>query len=238
MFNYDVLCVGSATVDNFLTVDQSLKGIKLGDKVLVKSREIHSGGGASNSAAALSKLELKAKILTKLGHDHDADFILKELQQYKVKNICKHRSQKSTDNATIISSTKERDRIIYVYKGASQELNSADFNKSQLKSRWIYLATLMGKSLQTAKEIAQYAEKNNISVLFNPSLYLAKKGKAYLKPFLQATTALVLNKEEAQAILNKKNNTKELLLGLSALGPKIVVITDGPKKLFALAENK
>ena len=33
---YDVLCIGSATLDNFLTTDCSLKSVKLGDKVLVK----------------------------------------------------------------------------------------------------------------------------------------------------------------------------------------------------------
>ena len=150
MFSQDVLCIGSATVDQFLTVKNSLKSIRLGDKILVSSREIHSGGGAANSAAALSKLGLKTKVLIKLGDDHDADFILKELQQYRVKNICLHRSQKGTDHATIISSDQERDRVIYVYKGASQELNPADFKKSQLKAKWIYLATFMGKSLQTA----------------------------------------------------------------------------------------
>ena len=77
---YDVLCIGSATLDNFLTVDTSLKKVKLGDKILVNSIEKHSGGGATNSAAALSKLGLKVKLLSKLGNDHDAEFILNELK--------------------------------------------------------------------------------------------------------------------------------------------------------------
>ena len=63
MFKYDVLCVGSATVDNFLTTEKSLKSIKLGDKVLVKGSEVHSGGGATNSAASLAKFGLKVMVL-------------------------------------------------------------------------------------------------------------------------------------------------------------------------------
>src|SRR3989344_9212931 len=87
-----VFCVGSATLDHFMTIEESHEKIKAGDKVLVKSLERHSGGGATNSAIALSQLGIKTKVLTKLGKDHDADFILKELREHKVKNICLHRS--------------------------------------------------------------------------------------------------------------------------------------------------
>ena len=117
MSNYNVLCIGSATVDNFLVIGQPLSSVKIGDKILVNSSEIHSGGGATNSAAALAKMGLKVKMLTKLGPDAGAELILNELKKYKVKNICLRRSKHSTDSATIISSTQEKDRIIYVNKG-------------------------------------------------------------------------------------------------------------------------
>jgi len=235
---YDVLCVGSAVLDNFLTIEEKFSSLHLGDKILVRATEKHSGGGATNSAAALSKLGLKVKLLTKLGNDHDADFILNELKEYKLKNICLHQSKKSTNFSTLISSTKERDRIIFAHKGASDDLSGNDFKKSQLKAKWIYLASLMGKSFQTGKEIAVHAKKNKIKLLFNPSLYLAKKGKKYLKSTLGATTVLVMNKEEAQALLGIKTNSyKELLANLFELGPETVVMTNGKKMIYAFHEN-
>ncbi|MBU0457780.1 MAG: carbohydrate kinase family protein [Nanoarchaeota archaeon] len=238
MFKYDVLCIGSATVDSFLTIEQPLQEVKLGDKVLVNSVEKHSGGGATNSAAALSKLGLSVKILTKMGGDHDADFIIKELKEYKIKNICQHHSIKNTDSGTIISSVKEKDRIIYVHKGASLDLSSDDFKKSQLNTKWIYLASLMGKSFQTTKKIISYAEKKKVKILFNASSYLAKKGKNYLKSILKATSILVLNKEEAQALLkSSSNNSSQLLRSLHQFGPETVVITNGNKALYALHDN-
>lgn len=238
MFRSDVLCVGSATIDNFLTIGRPLSKIRLGDKVLVKSLEKHSGGGATNAAATLAKLGLKVKVLTKLGHDHGAEFILKELKDYKIKNVCLHQSKKNTDSATIISSTKERDRIIYVHKGASLDLTKTDFKKSQLNTKWIYLASLMGKSFQVINFIAQHKSKKT-KILFNPSLYLARKGKKYLGTVLKATEVLVLNKEEAQALLkNKSNNFLLLLEGLQQSGPKTVIITNGNKRLHALHKNK
>lgn len=235
----DVLCVGSATLDQFLTIEQPLSKIKLGDKVLVKSLETHSGGGATNSAAALSKLGLKVKVLTKLGADHAAEFILKELKEYRIKNLCRHHSHKQTDQSVILHSIKEKDRIILVHKGASEDLSGEDFSKLFLRVKWIYLASLLGKSFQTAQEIAVYAQKKRISLLFNLSLYLAQKGKKVLKSILDASTLLVLNLEEAQALLKTKStNSKELLRNLNHCGPQTVVITNAEKRLYALDGNK
>ena len=238
MLKYDVLCVGSATVDSFLTIEQSLSKVRIGDKIMVRSIEKHSGGGATNSAAALSRLGLKVKMLTKLGDDHDADFVIKDVKNYHVSNICKNRSRHNTDFATIISSVKEKDRIIYVHKGASEDLSPKDVKHSQLNTKWIYLASLLGKSFQTANMLAGYAKRKKIKILFNPSLYLAKKGRIGLKKILDATEILVLNKEEAQALL--RSTSKDfltLLKGLQRCGPKTVVITNGKKGFYALHEG-
>ena len=55
-----------------------------------------------------------------------------------------------------------------------------------------------------------------------------------MQTILRATTILVLNKEEAQAILGQRiNSEKELLEKLRKLGPQIVIITNGSKKLSA-----
>ena len=241
MFNYDVLCIGSATLDNFLVVEADLSKIKLGDKVLVAHQEVHSGGGGTNSAASFSKLGLKVKLLTKIGNDLAAEMVLKELKSYNFKIIKTARSRKPTDSSTILSSAKNKDRIIYVHKGASGDLALSDLKKSDLKANWIYLASLTGKSLKTGKEIVAYAKSKKIKLLFNPSLYLASLGKSRLKPFLDAATVLVLNKEEAQALVNShrpvvnfQKPVEHLLMKLQEMGPSTVIITDGAKKLSAI----
>ena len=45
---YQVLCVGSATVDHFLTIKDSFKEINVGDKVLVQGKATHTGGEGNN----------------------------------------------------------------------------------------------------------------------------------------------------------------------------------------------
>ncbi len=228
----DILTIGSATVDHFITIEQPFSSIKAGDKILIKEAHTYSGGSASNAAAALSMLGLKVKMLAKLGKDHDADFIIQEMKKYNVENICLHRSRHHTDFSTIISSTKEKDRIIYTFKEASRDLEKNDFKPQDLTASWLYIGSLMGKSFEIGKEIVR---NTNSSVLFNPSLYLAQKGKKYLELILKATKILVLNLEEAQAVLETSSADIELLVtGLYKTGPRIVIITNGEKRLHAL----
>ncbi len=238
MSRYDVLCVGSATVDTFLTIEQPFSSLKLGDKVLVKSVDKRSGGGATNSASALAKLGLKVKTATKIGDDEDGNFILKELKASGIENIFQVRSKQQTDLATIISSTKEKDRIILVHKGASADLSAKEIPVSQINSSWIYLATLTGKSFHAAHKIVALAKKKKIKLLFNPSLYLAQKGKKYLSTILQNTAILVLNKEEARALLKTSSSSFEFLLQeLQKCGPQTVIVTDGRRGVYALQDN-
>lgn len=228
----DVITIGSATVDHFMTIEQPFSSIKAGDKILIKNAHTYSGGSASNAAAALSMLGLKVKMLAKLGKDHDADFIIQEMKKYHVENICLYRSKHHTDFSTIMSSTKEKDRIIYTFKEASRDLELADFNKKELTANWLYVGSLMGKSFETMEEMIPLMKN---PILFNPSLYLAQKGKYYLKSILDATKILVLNLEEAQAVLKTSSMNIELLLTrLYNTGPKIVIITNGEKRLHAL----
>ncbi len=238
MFRDDVLCVGSAVVDRFMTVDIPFSMLHSGDKVLVKSVETHSGGGATNSAAALSLLGLKVSMLTKLGQDHDGDFIKKEMRRYSVHNLCTHHSEDATDVSTVIFSTKDHDRIIFTHKGASQDLNVHDFKLSLLSPRWIYLASLVGKSFEVAEYLAHSAQRTGTKLLFNPSLYVAKKRMKSLRQILLATSILVLNKEEAQALVGKKISPSQLLTTLNYGGPETVVITDGENMVYALHQGK
>ncbi len=224
-----VLCVGSATIDTFLTIDEFGKP---GDKILVKKKEIHTGGGATNVALTLKKLNIDVKICSKLGDDHDGDFITKELKKYKIKNVCKHKSQLATDFSTLLYSVKVKDRTIYVHKGASNDLKPLDI--PFIRTEWIYLASLLNVSFNTTKELIK---RKSAKVAFNPSLYLAKKGKTYLQPILNKTEILILNLEEAKALLNTDGKPEFLLKKLQKLGPPTVIITNGSKPFQALQHN-
>ncbi|MBR9691609.1 carbohydrate kinase family protein [Candidatus Woesearchaeota archaeon] len=235
---YDVITIGSATIDVFANISKKVHECRLGDKVLIEEIVFETGGGGINPAVALSRMGLKAAFLGKLGHDHNAFKILHELKKENVKIIKTTPSKYSTSYSFILKSKQEKDRILFIHKGASDHLLYSEINKSELNTKWIYLATMLNQSFKTANKIAKYAKKNNIRLMFNPSTYLAKKGKGKLRNILKAATILVLNKSEAKLLLKtKSNNIPDIAKGLYNLGPKLVVVTEGSKGIAAYDGN-
>ena len=229
---YDVITIGSSTVDVYGLVDKGYKQIKKGDKVLVSEMDFEIGGGGVNSAIGLKRMGLKVGFLGKLGNDHNAHLIKKELKNEKISMIETKPSDDFTSYSYILVSKKDGDRIIYHYKGASDDLKKVSLNK--LKTKWIYMATMMKDSFNTCEKIAKHAKKKGIFLLFNPSTYLAAKGKRYLGTILKNTEALVLNKSEAKLLLkSKSNDIVYIVRALYKLGPKIVAVTEGKKNVHA-----
>ncbi len=89
---YDIITVGSSTIDAFAKVDSELVKIKTihhteeliaypsGSKILIKELNFQTGGGGTNSAVALSRLGLKVALIGKLGRGSNSVLILKSLR--------------------------------------------------------------------------------------------------------------------------------------------------------------
>ena len=244
---YDVITVGSATVDVFAKThfselikiidtkgESDLLAFPSGSKILIDDLEFTTGGGGTNTAVALSRLGHKVAFIGKLGQGTNSDFIHKDLAKEKIDLLCAH--GKGNAGYSVILETLEHDRTILTHKGINDELKSEDIPFRKLKAKWFYFGAMMGESFNTLEKIAEFAQKNKIKIGFNPSTYLAEKGKSHLKKILDRTELLVLNKEEA-ALLVGNDSIQNLLLRMRGLGPKIVVITDGQNELFAADEN-
>ena len=233
MVKYDVVCIGSATIDHFSIIEGSFENVKIGDKILVYDQELMVGGGGVNSSVGLKRLGFKAGFLGKLGRDHNAEKILNVLKDEKVDIIKTRRSIDTTSYSYIASFPKNKDRIIFTYKGSNDDLSYEEVPK--LNTKWIYLATMLGRSWTASKKIARDARHNKIKLLFNPSKYLASKGTVFCGPILKYTDILILNKNEAQLLLNKKkqNNIEVLLKSLNKLTSGIVIITEGKNGVHA-----
>jgi ribokinase len=239
---YDVITVGSATLDVFahanfsetITIQEpkgktALLAFPLGAKIIIESLDFTVGGGGTNTAVAFSRLGFKTGYIGKLGKGTNSDFIHKSLEKENVDMLCVH--GEGLAGYSVVLDSMEHERTILAYKGANDHLLSSEVPYKKLSAKWIYLSAMMGESYETAKEIAAFAERKGISLAFNPSLYLAEKGMTYLAPILARTELLVLNKEEAFC-LSKKTDISEALRKLHSAGAKIIVITDGKNPLF------
>ncbi|MBU0959514.1 MAG: carbohydrate kinase family protein [Nanoarchaeota archaeon] len=232
---FDVISFGSAVVDVFVDTDLSeRKGFmcyNVGEKVLLKNLRFDVGGGGTNTSVAFSRLGLNAGFIGKIGNDTDGESILGVLKHEKVKflgNIEKG----AVSGYSIILDSKEHNRTILTYKGVNDEFAWSELKLRKIKTKWLYLTSLLGKSFDTQKKLVAYLNARGVKIAFNPSSYLIKR--LNLKPILRFCEVLVLNKEEAQMLVKKeKVKENDLLKALRNLGPKIVVVTDKNKRAYA-----
>ncbi|MBI4143253.1 carbohydrate kinase family protein [Candidatus Woesearchaeota archaeon] len=244
---YDVITVGSATVDVFAKTrfselikiidpkgETDLLAFPSGSKILIDGLEFTTGGGGTNTAVALSRLGHKVAFLGKLGQGTNSEFIHKSLAKEKIDLLCFH--GKGDAGYSIILDALDHDRTILTYKGANDDLKMKEVPFKKLKTRWFYFSAMMGTSFKTLEKIAEFSQKHSIKIAFNPSTYLAEKGASKLKRVLSRTELLVLNKEEA-ALIAGKSPVEETLHRLKSLGPRIAVITDGKHDLYAADEK-
>ena len=238
---YDIITVGSATVDVFVDTDSELIKIKAkkgeeefiaypaGTKLLIKGLTFLTGGGGSNTAVAFARLGHKVGYIGKIGNDDNGSMILRQLKKEGVDFL--GIVGKEMTAYSIILDSIEHDRTILTYKGAINTLRFNEINLKRLKTKWFYFSSMVDESFKVLEELADFANKNQIKITFNPSSYLAEKGSAYLSHVLKHTNVLVLNKEEAKLIAGN-GSEKDLLWKLHELGPEIVAITDSKKGIY------
>jgi ribokinase len=238
---YDIITVGSATVDAFAETDKSFvkKGkyvFPIGAKLLIKNLYFDVGGGGTNTAVCFSRLGLKTAYLGKLGKGDNSRRVTNMLKEEKVDTSMVSRENART-GFSIIMDAKGHDRTILTYKGSNDDLEIKDINYEYLNAQWFYFSSMMGEAFDTQKHIAEYAKSKGIKIAFNPSKYLTEKGLDYLKPIISRAELIVMNYEEAKDLARKKD-IKQILKALHNAGPRYVVVTNGAKPTFAYDGEK
>lgn len=197
--------------------------INYASKVMAQDLKFSVGGNAANTAVGFRRLGLESQLYSVRGDDWIGRQIQEVLDKEKVdpKYIVVEPGQ--TSYATALVFQGERNLVIY---HVPRDYQLPKFEPVD----WVYL-TSMGKAFSHAYQSAvKFVKENNIKLSFNPGTYQLKAGIAALKPILAVTEVLLLNTDEARQLteLSSKATFHDLSSALYDLGPKIVVITDGP----------
>lgn len=242
---YNVISIGSSTVDTFVDTgnklfqrvyDGTIVKVPFGSKILVENIRFDTGGAGTNTAAAFSRLGFKTACVTKTGCGINSRRVINMLKKENIDASFVVQSPKGRTGFSIILDAKGHDRTILSFKGSNDDVHYDEIKKSKLKAKWFYFGSMLGASYKTAEKLSDFAVKNSIKTAFNPSPYLAKKGVKFLGKLLKNVNALILNKEEAGYIAGK-GGEKSLLKKLKKLGPDIVVITDGKNGAYCYDGN-
>ncbi len=248
MFNfkkYDLVAIGDTVTDAFIRLIEAHLNCKInneaceicmkfGDKIPYELVEICPAvGNSANAAVSASRLGLSAAIVTNLGEDQNGTDALRQFKKENVatKFIKTNRGMKTNYHYVLWF---ESDRTILI------KHEKFPYALSKIKAKYIYLSSLGEHSLSFHSDIAKYLEQNpDVKLVFQPGTFQIRFGKEALTGIYKRTEIFFCNVEEAEIILGvapQENNAwtiKELTRKIGGLGPKIVVLTDGPKGAYA-----
>lgn len=243
-----LLSIGDVTMDVFMTPTElealctlndkdCLICFSYGEKIPVKSLEYSIGGNAANNAVGSCRLGIKTGLISTLGGDSIGNQIVEKLEQEGVDMTYVIQQPEAGSNySTIIRYGGER--TIFSYHAP----RSYEFPVHLVPVPWVYL-TSMGESFAPFyNHFVDFMRKNpGIKLAFNPGSHQLRSGMNTLKPVLDVTYMVYINREEAEKITlfgESHGKDKELLYRVAQLGPKIVIITDGAVGSFVFDSTK
>ena len=237
MQDLDILSIGDASMDTFFSPTESdalcmindkecYIAFSYGDKIPVKHLEFSVGGNAANNAVGTTRLGLKAAIVLTIGDDGVGKQITEKLESEGVDTtFVIKQSSVASSYSTIINYSGER--TIFTYKAP----RSYEFPINLPTPKWVYL-TSMGETFEPFyKHVVDWLNKNkDIKLAFNPGSRQIRAGVDKIKNVLERSDIVYVNRKEAEILTGMKDSQKQekvLLRNLSALGPKMSIITDG-----------
>lgn len=233
----DFLAVGDIVTDAFIKLQDATVHcevdnencklcMRFGDKIPYDSAVIVPAvGNSPNASVSAHRLGLKSALMTDLGTDRHGEECIEALKKEGVAtDFVRQHEGMETNYHYVLRYEAERTILVKHYE------YEYVFPHDMSAPRFLYLSSLAENSIPYHDEIADYLEKNpETKLAFQPGTFQMKLGAEKLARLYKLSYLFFCNKEEAQRILGSNStDIQELLQGMHALGPKIVVITDGP----------
>lgn len=236
---FDIITIGDSVVDTYAMIDENcpqshlspnkkLLCLNYGDKIDIFEAGTALGGNAANVAVGMRRLGAKVAIVSNLGKDLNAEFILKALKKEKIDTSFIEQSRRNKTRYSMVLNYRGERTILAYHSKIHYSLPSMP------STQWVYYSSL-GKDFEKIQsKLIQYLQKHpKTKLAVNPGSYQIKHSLEHFKQILPHTSVLFVNKEEAELITGKNTTPKKLLFELQKFGPKIIVITDGKQGSYA-----
>jgi sugar/nucleoside kinase (ribokinase family) len=238
----DFIAIGDTVVDEFIALKEAevtcddhnencTLSMKWGDKIPYNSAVVIPGvGNAANAAIAAARLGLSTGFISNVGKDYFGDEILALFKREGVNTAYVVVNDTIPTNHHYVL-CYNAERTILIRHEAYPYLIPKDF----IAPKWIYLSSAGGQSEQFHMELAEWFSVHpETKFAFQPGTFQIKMGREKLAPLYARAEVVACNKEEAETILELgETDMKELLEKMRALGPRLVLITDGVNGAYA-----
>jgi len=240
----DVLSIGDIVTDAFIKLydDQAHAyenehgkwlAMKYGTKLPYDHVEVlQAVGNAANAAVAFSRLGLTTGFVTNVGGDQEGRDMIAALNHEKVDHRFVRVNPDKKSNYHYVLWYKEERTILIKHE-------EYDYHWPHLQPndipRWVYFSSISQHAMEYHDQIADWLERNpDVKLAFQPGTFQMEAGVERLQRIYARTEVIVLNREEAVLVSGGNyDDLHDLFNRLHQIGPKIVVITDGPDGAYA-----
>ncbi|HSX47441.1 MAG TPA: carbohydrate kinase family protein [Patescibacteria group bacterium] len=240
----EVISVGDIVTDAFIRLlddeaqtyenDQGKwLAMQFGTKIPYDHVEIiEAVGNAANASVCFARLGLNSALVSNVGGDSHGRDMINTLHKNHVDNrfVRIHPDKKS--NYHYVLWYKEERTILIHHE--NYDYHWPHFTPNEIPN-WLYFSSVSEHAIEYHDQIADWLEKNSdVKLAFQPGTFQMEAGVERLKKLYERTEVLILNREEAATVSGGKHeDVHDLLNKLHDIGPKIVVVTDGPKGAYA-----
>lgn len=242
---FDVLSIGDIVTDDFIDlqndkawsyVDEHGKKVlamEFGTKLPFDHHEVVPAvGNASNAAVAFARLGLRGGFVTNIGGDQQGRDMVAVLEREKIDHrFVRVNPGKKSNYHYVLRLGAERTILI---KHEEYDYHWPSMKPTEIP-RWVYFSSISKQAIPYHDEVADWLEAHpEVKLAFQPGTFQMEAGAERLKRIYQRSEVLILNREEAVIVGGGNHeDVYDLINKLHELGPKIVVVTDGPDGAYA-----
>jgi len=193
---------------------------------------VEAVGNASNAAISFARLGLKSSLVTNVGGDQNGRDMLARLHENKVDSRFIHVNTGKISNYHYVLWYKD-DRTILI-KHEQYKYYWPHVRPDEVPD-WIYFSSISEHALDFHDDLADWLERYpDVKLAFQPGTFQMAAGTERLHRIYKRSEVLLVNREEAAGVgKGDHGDLNDLFDKLHALGPKIVVITDGVHGAYA-----
>lgn len=250
MSQLDVLCIGDVVTDAFVKLfdDRAVAyeneqgkwlAMPFATKVPFDHAEVIEGvGNAANAAVSFARLGVKSGLVSNVGSDQQGRDIIAALHKNKVDTRFVHVNPGLDSNYHYVLWYKEERTILI--KHEEYEYHWPRFRATDIP-KWVYFSSISKNALEQYHDhVVEWLHDNpDVKLAFQPGTFQMEAGVDKLHDLYARTEVLILNREEAAYVSGgSTDDIHGMMDRLHGLGPKVVVITDGPAGAYASDGNK
>ncbi len=239
--HFDVLTIGNALIDAFLSIGDDEKNIRLdkernelrlasGEKIQLTDCVFEVGGNACNVAVGLSRLGFVTGLMAETGEDEFSETILLRLKKEKVETVKVKRKGRSS---FAIGINLKGERTLLVQHVEREH----DFSLYGVGAHCLYLTSIGNDWKHVYQMVREYVREKKTFLVLNPGTRQLIDAPGFIRDMLAMTGILFINKEEGFRLIGRETGKQDmelLLNSLHTLGAETVVVTDGEDGSYAM----